>query len=254
MEETKSYHQFTNYKDFEDFKRLDFIVESINSLNSKNISVLDIGCGNGNIAMALGAVGYNVKGIDIDKNSIELASNKNTLPNVKFEVYDANSFTINNSFDAIVCSEVLEHLDKPWELVASVFNILKPGGVFVATVPNGFGPREVLITKPMQWLHRKNLDKSIISFKKMLGYGNTTLQSSNADLTHTQFFTKGKFAAMLLNAGFKELRWNNADFIERIFPYSWLTKRIYFLQKLDCAFADHIPKQLTSGFYTAWTK
>lgn len=254
MDTTKDYHSITNYKDAEDFKRLDFIVDSILSINNKSISVLDIGCGNGNISMALGVVGFNVKGIDIDKTSIDTASQKNTLPNVKFEVYDANSFSIDNSFDAIVCSEVLEHLDKPWELVESIYRILKPGGVFVATVPNGFGPREVLITKPMQWLHRKNLDKSIVSFKRMLGYANATMQSSNADLTHTQFFTVSQFSKMLHGAGFKKVKWDNADFVERIFPYSWFTRRIYFLQKLDCAFANYIPKQLTSGFYTAWTK
>lgn len=55
---------------------------------------------------------------------------------------------------------------------------LKPGGVFVATVPNGYGPREMLITRPMQYLHRKGLDKPIVAFKKMLGYNAKTLQSS----------------------------------------------------------------------------
>ena len=97
---TKNYHSITNYKDAEDFKRLDFIVDSILSMNNKSVSVLDIGCGNGNISMALGVVGFNVTGIDIDKTSIDTASKKNTLPNVKFEVYDANSFAIDNSFDA----------------------------------------------------------------------------------------------------------------------------------------------------------
>jgi 2-polyprenyl-3-methyl-5-hydroxy-6-metoxy-1,4-benzoquinol methylase len=251
---TKPYYSFTNYKDVEDFKRLDFIVDAIKNLKKDDIKILDIGCGNGNISLALGSLGYNVTGVDIDRTSIENARKINTFKNVQFNVLDANAFDVKDEFDAIVCSEVLEHLENPSELVQSIFSILKKDGILVATVPNGWGPREVLITKPMQWLHKNKMDTAILKFKKILGYSNHTQQSSNPDLTHVQFFTAGNFKKILEHAGFKQLQWDNADFIERVFPYSWLTRRIYSLQKLDCALADYIPKQLTSGFYTAWIK
>lgn len=254
MKTTPNYYSFTTYKDIEDLKRLDFIVNAIKKINKPNISIIDIGCGNGNISLALGSLGFNVTGVDIDKASIDKANSINTLPNVQFKIADASTFTIDNNYDAVVCSEVLEHLDKPWELAEQIFKILKPNGVFVATVPNGQGPREILITRPMQWLHRKNWDKPIISFKKFLGYDSATLQSSNEDLTHIQYYTVNSFTAVLTKVGFKNTQWNNADFVERIFPYSILTKRIPILQKIDCALANHIPKQLTCGFYTAWTK
>jgi 2-polyprenyl-3-methyl-5-hydroxy-6-metoxy-1,4-benzoquinol methylase len=251
---TKPYYSYTNYKDVEDFKRLDFIVDAIKNLKKSDIKILDIGCGNGNISLALGSLGYNVTGVDIDSTSIENARKINTFKNVQFNVLDANAFDVKDEFDAIVCSEVLEHLENPSELVQSIFSILKKDGILVATVPNGWGPREVLITKPMQWLHKNKMDTAILKFKKLLGYSNHTQQSSNPDLTHVQFFTAGKFKRILESAGFKQSRWDNADFIERVFPYSFLTRRIYGLQKLDCALADYIPKQLTSGFYTAWIK
>lgn len=254
MKTPPSYHSFTTYKDYEDLKRLDFIVNSVKEIGNNNISVIDIGCGNGNISMALGSLGFSVTGLDIDKASIDKANSINKLPNVQFKVADASTFTIDNNYDAVVCSEVLEHLDKPWELAEQIFKILKPGGVFVATVPNGHGPREIFITRPMQWLHKRNLDKPIISFKKFLGYDSATLQSSNEDLTHIQFYNVKTFTDVLNKVGFKNVKWENADFIERIFPYSILTKRIPLLQKIDCDFADHIPKQLTCGFYTSWTK
>jgi 2-polyprenyl-3-methyl-5-hydroxy-6-metoxy-1,4-benzoquinol methylase len=250
----KSYYSYTNYKDVEDFKRLDFIVDAIKNLKQSDIKILDIGCGNGNISLALGSLGYSVTGVDIDSTSIENARKINSFKNVQFNVLDANAFNVKDEFDAIVCSEVLEHLENPSELVQSIFSILKKDGILVATVPNGWGPREVLITKPMQWLHKNKMDTAILKFKKILGYSNHTQQSSNPDLTHVQFFTAGKFKKILENAGFRQLQWDNADFVERVFPYSWLTRRIYSLQKLDCTLADYIPKQLTSGFYTAWIK
>jgi 2-polyprenyl-3-methyl-5-hydroxy-6-metoxy-1,4-benzoquinol methylase len=250
----KPYYAFTNYKDVEDFKRLDFIVNTIKSLNKPDAKILDIGCGNGNISLALGSIGFNVTGVDIDPTSIEKARQINTFKNVKFDVLDANAFNVKDEFDAIVCSEVLEHLLDPSELVQSIFSILKKEGLLVATVPNGWGPREVFITKPMQWLHRNKLDNTMLRFKKILGYSNHTQQSSNPDLTHVQFFSAGKFRSILESAGFIQLKWSNADFVERVFPYSWLTRRMYSLQKFDCAVADYIPKQLSSGFYTAWIK
>lgn len=251
---SKSYHKFTTYKDAEDLKRLDFIVQSIEAIGKPDARILDVGCGNGNISMALGSLGYRVLGVDIDPTSIEKAKLANPFDNVKFDILDANAFAMKDEFDAIVCSEVLEHLNDPIELVQSIHNILKKEGVFVATVPNGWGPRETIITKPMQWLHRNNLDKPMLKFKKALGYANHTLQSSNPDLTHVQFFGAGAFQKMMHRVGFKPLQWQNADFVERVFPYSWFTRRIYALQKLDCQVADYLPRQLSSGFYTSWVK
>lgn len=249
-----NYASYTTYKDVEDIKRLNFIVNAIKTLNNPNAKILDIGCGNGNISMALGSLGYNVTGVDIDETSVNTAAAKNTFPNVSFQVLDANSFSMNDQFDAVVCSEVLEHLENPSELVHSIYRIMKPGGILAATVPNGWGPREVLITKPMQWLTRNKLDGPILMLKKLFGYSNTTRQSSNPDLTHTQFFSVSAIKKTVSAPGFSLVKFDNADFIERIFPYSFLTRRIKALQSLDCWFADFIPHQLTSGFYTSWRK
>ncbi len=252
--EQKEYSRYTTYQDAEDFKRLDFIVNSIQDLKKKDAYILDIGCGNGNISLALGALGYNVLGIDIDETSIRNATALNTFDNVRFDVSDANAFSIDDNFDAIVCSEVLEHLNRPWELVESIYRILKPGGILVATVPNGHGPREILVTRPMLWLHDNDLAKPVESLKRLLGYSNTTLQSANEDLTHTQFFSVNSFRKLIETAGFVQKCWGSSNFISRIFPYSILTRKSYVLQKLDCDMADFIPKQLASGFFTAWRK
>jgi len=97
MKTSPSYHSFTTYKDYEDLKRLDFIVNSVKEIGNNNISVIDIGCGNGNISMALGSLGFSVTGVDIDKASIDKANSINKLPNVQFKVADASTFTIDNN-------------------------------------------------------------------------------------------------------------------------------------------------------------
>jgi len=251
---SKEYYSFTSYSDIEDLKRLDFIVSQVLELHQPGAKIIDIGCGNGNISLALGSLGFEVLGVDIDSNSIANAAKRNSFQNVKFEVRDVSKLEANANFDAVICSEVLEHLENPAKMVEVIAAILNKDGVFIATVPNGFGPREVLITRPMQWLTAHKLDKGIIAFKKMLGYNASTLQSSNEDLTHIHFFTYSALSKMIQQFGFKPHHYQNGDFLERIFPLSLLTNRIKFLQRLDCWIIDFLPKQLSGGFYTSWRK
>lgn len=253
MNKPYPYQQYTNYKNLEDFKRLSFIVDTI-AKSSKTGKILDIGCGNGNISFALGSLGYDVLGVDISKESIAMANQQNQLSNVHFKVLDADHDNLEEDFDFIVCSEVLEHLNFPEQLVKTCFNKLSKNGVLIATVPNGYGPRELLVTQPVQWLIKNGMEKRIYQIKKLLGYSNATLQSSNPDLTHIQFFSVRAFRKMLNASRFKNASWKNSDFIENVFPYSIIAKRVKFLQRLDCWIADLLPRQLSSGFYTSWKK
>jgi SAM-dependent methyltransferase len=41
----------------------------------------------------------------------------------------------NNSFDTIISTQVLEHVEKPWILVAQMGRILKSGGICITTAP-----------------------------------------------------------------------------------------------------------------------
>lgn len=248
------YAKQTTYNDIEDLKRLSFIVETIKENAPEKGKVLDLGCGNGNISLAIGSCGYNVLGLDLDETSIKNAKARNKFENVVFDVKNAEELDVNDKFDAIVCSEVLEHLFKPEDLVKVIWNLLKENGVFIATVPNGYGPREMVVTKPVQFLMRHGFGNFIVGFKRMLGFKNVTLQSASGDLTHIQFYSKGRFTGMIKNAGFKSLKFAHANFVEKAIPFSLLAKRIKLLQQFDCAVADYLPSFMVSGFNSSWIK
>ncbi len=248
------YAKYTTYSDIEDLKRLSFIVETIQGNIPEKGKVLDLGCGNGNISLAIGSCGYKVLGLDLDETSVNNAKARNKFENVIFDVRNAEELDVNDKFDAIVCSEVLEHLYKPEELVKVIWSLLKENGVFIATVPNGFGPREMIVTKPVQFLMRHGFGKIIIGFKRMLGFKNVTLQSASGDLTHIQFYSKGRFTRMIKEAGFSSLKFAHANFVEKTIPFSLFAKRIKILQKMDCVIADYLPSFMISGFNSSWIK
>jgi 2-polyprenyl-3-methyl-5-hydroxy-6-metoxy-1,4-benzoquinol methylase len=239
-----------------DKKRVDFITDAISKNISAGESILDVGCGNGIISRAVGRMGYQVTGIDSSEKTIKAASSGN-LPNVNFIVLSAGEFTPEpGKYSAIICSEVLEHLEDPSSLLDTLNKSLKDNGILIVTVPNGRGPRELLVTRPVQYLQNKNnfTWKLVSAVKKFLGYRGTTVQSSADDLSHIQFYTYNMLSELAHSQGFKIIQVKKTNFIEQVFPFSLVMKHSPALQKFDCRLADKLPLGFTSGFMTVWKK
>ncbi len=240
-----------------DKKRLDFIVQAIHLAAAPGSSILDFGCGNGIISKAIASKGFYVKAIDVSLKTITEARTVNAHPNINYQVVPADKFVAEpRRYQAIICSEVLEHLDDPASLLKTLRNSLADSGVLIVTVPNGYGPREVLVTKPVQYLQQQNgngisvLDK----IKKWLGYSGATVQSSADDLRHRQYFSMNSLKILALNTGFTIASIQPSNFIEQVFPFSLLTRRSHILQKVDSQVADLLPLSFTSGFMMVWKK
>ena len=245
---------FTNYSDV---KRLKFILDSLRENIPPCGNVLDVGCGNGIITRSLGKAGFKVNGIDISEKAIEKAKFANDLPNVKFTVVSAEELAVSpHRYDCVICSEVLEHLNQPQDLLKVLYQSLEEDGIMIVTVPNGQGPRELFITRPIITMQKKNnlLWKFVQRLKTALGYTGTTVQSDAADLTHIQFFTKKSLNTLAEDNLFQIKKMGKTNFVENVFPFSIITKRIILLQKFDCIVADLLPYSFTSGFVSVWKK
>lgn len=240
-----------------DIKRVNFITESLREQLPPSGEVLDIGCGNGIITRAIGQLGYRVKGIDVSAKTIAAARAANTLSNVSFEVVAAGELQPEpKKYDAVICSEVLEHLLTPSLLLGTIHTSLKDAGILVVTVPNGRGPRELLVTRPVQSLQKSNGVgwRLMSSIKSLLGYRGVTAQSNADDLRHIQFFTMRSLRGLAEATGFTIDRIVASNFIEQVFPFSLLAKRNKRLQEIDSRLADKLPLFLTSGFMSIWKK
>lgn len=240
-----------------DQKRLQFITDAVTSRFAPGAKILDVGCGNGVISRHLGSKGFNVLGIDVSAPSIARANELNRSANTRFEVKSAEELVAaGESFDVVICSEVLEHLQDPDALLRVLYQSLKDEGILVVTVPNGNGPRELLVTRPVLAMRENNgwAWKLIVKLKKSMGYSGTTVQSAADNLDHVQFFSRKDLSRMSAGNRFRIVQFGKANFVEDVFPFSFFTKKLPALQRLDCKLADVLPAGMTGGFFTVWEK
>jgi 2-polyprenyl-3-methyl-5-hydroxy-6-metoxy-1,4-benzoquinol methylase len=97
-------------------KRSAFIVEHVTNHARRlgvRLKVLDIGCGLGEVALSVGAKGHEVTAVDIDPKSISFCNRRNQLANVVFRVGNGENLDLEETFDVVIVSEVLEHTPHP---------------------------------------------------------------------------------------------------------------------------------------------
>ena len=91
--------------------------------------VLDLGCGDGQIARALAARGSDVLGVDPTQLHIDVAIERGGGP--RYLLGGATDIPADdNSFDAVVACLVFEHIDQMDEAMTEVARVLKPEGQF----------------------------------------------------------------------------------------------------------------------------
>ncbi|MDY0095599.1 MAG: class I SAM-dependent methyltransferase [Candidatus Vecturithrix sp.] len=105
----------------------------------RTLRILEIGCGAGLLCFDLARSAKTVVGIDISHFVLDFANKvKEYLhcDNVFFQPGDAEHLAFDDdSFDVVVCSEVLEHLIEPQRALAEMRRVLKKEGTLILTTP-----------------------------------------------------------------------------------------------------------------------
>ena len=106
--------------------------------------LLDMGCGEGRHSIgAYIETQANILGLDLSMKDLKIAQkrlNDFDTSNIKsicqFGGADIVSIPLlDSSLDAVICSEVLEHVNSPQESIKELIRVLKPGGVLALSVP-----------------------------------------------------------------------------------------------------------------------
>ncbi|HKR66179.1 MAG TPA: methyltransferase domain-containing protein [Thermoanaerobaculia bacterium] len=98
--------------------------------HKKTLTVVDIGCGGGFLANHFAQRGHKVVGLDASLNSLRTAT-RHDGAGARYVQADAYRLPLDDASVSVVCAmDVLEHLDRPGELIAEIARILEPGGLF----------------------------------------------------------------------------------------------------------------------------
>lgn len=115
---------------------LEKVVKKIKRFLPKKSVVFDIGCGGGALLKFMKDHGYNVFGLEVSEEAKEEAETVIGLKNIiccgDFLKLDFNE----NFFDAVLMTDVVEHLHNPHVYLEKITKILKPRGLLVIRTPN----------------------------------------------------------------------------------------------------------------------
>lgn len=192
-------------------RRLEWILTNV----GPSQRIAEFGCGTGQgILRFLLLEGLDATGYDLDSASIEAGKAwfiEQGLDPARLQCMDLRQAT--QATNAIIASEVLEHMNDAQVVQAldHIHQVLEPGGLFLATVPNGRGWFEIesrvakwtgaawmvqmlRLHKPIDWLRRRVLGEAYIQWH----WTPTSLDES----PHLQKFSLNSFQERLEEAGF----------------------------------------------------
>jgi SAM-dependent methyltransferase len=97
--------------------------------------LLDVGCGRGLRLLELRRLGFDVHGLDVQPDVVRYLREKLAIPAECADVSEMHRFFPAASFDLITTFYLIEHIPNVREALASMFELLKPGGWLAAAVP-----------------------------------------------------------------------------------------------------------------------
>ncbi|MEL7510257.1 MAG: class I SAM-dependent methyltransferase, partial [Cyanobacteria bacterium J06554_1] len=102
-----------------------------------DMEVLEFGCGTGSTAIVHAPYVKHIRAIDISSKMIEIAQGKadaENIDNITFEQLTLEDINIpENTLDAVLGLSILHLLENKEEAITKVYQMLKPGGIFVTS-------------------------------------------------------------------------------------------------------------------------
>ena len=171
-------------------RRVQMLTEELRA----DMHVLELGCGTAYFTRELARTGAQITAVDISPELLAAAREQCDSSNVRFEIQNAAALKYpDNSFDAVVGSSVLHHLDIK-QAFGELHRVLRPDGIVRFTEPNMLNPQIAI-------------QKNVPAMKRYLG-----------DSPDETAFFRWPLARLLRNAGFHQIEIAPFDFLHPRVP------------------------------------
>ena len=151
--------------------------------------LLNAGCGTGEFNYYLRDRFRKSFGVDINVDDIATAKALTADQNIQFNTGDVTRLDFPDEFfDAVICVDVLEHVDHPAQVLRELRRVLKPGGQLVVTVPHKNYP---FFYDPVNFVMERVRDRHLPI--GIWGFG------------HTKLFGRDQLIGLIKDAGFAVL-------------------------------------------------
>lgn len=228
--ETTEFKNFSNkYLDEIDTNYMIPVFDKIKSITKDNINILDVGCGNGLFGSYFCDVASSITGVDASEHALQCAKDRGYQNTYKISDFCTDSLDFpDNSFDFIMCKDVLEHLLDPLHLLLEMKRVLKKGGYLFINVPNHFP-----LFYRLKFLFTNNIDTQ-----------NFFSDSNDWDFPHIRFF---KYESLLKKCQENGLLFHS-DYCEYFTTYFPKTHKIAFFKKIQDQKAKCCPNNYSLAF------
>lgn len=266
MTKPQNYLKYSNYKIGSQFKRLNLAVALAETLRKKlgrSLRVLDVGCGIGNMSIPIASLGHEVLGIDLDEPTIAKARELNQFRNARFEVSTMDDVPIGESYDLIICAEIIEHLHDANTFLASVVSHLTDSGSLIISIPNGYGSFEIIefIRNCFgrifhgSWFGHK---AKRIFYRYLIPQQEKIVVRRDSESPHVAHYTLRQFKKFISEHGLRITFMRNTNFISGFYPLYTITSKMIPIKiafdNWDCNLSDRLPHWMASGWYFELTK
>jgi trans-aconitate methyltransferase len=152
-------------------------------------SILDLGCGTGQLTEKIAQAGAEVMGVDHAPTMIEKA--RENYPHLRFDIADASNFQVDKPLDAVFSNAVLHWVKQADSAIASIHQSLKPGGRFVSEF-GGKGNVQAIATALESALQAINISAQSLNpwYFPSIGEYATLLEHQGFDVIYSTLFTR----------------------------------------------------------------
>lgn len=213
-----------------DYFRNTIIIKKIQNFVKKKGTILDFGCGVGNLSIRLAMLNYLVFSYDISSLCLKVLNEKTKGKKLKIKIIKNNELSkFKEYFDCICCGEVLEHIKEEDSVLKLFWNILKKNGLCIITVPAKMKYWDIV--DEMSTHFRRYEKKEIIDLLKKNGF---KLKIFYCFGPVTFFWHKFIFIPVLKRKMLNKRK--NRSFFNNFFKIEFLKKMLSYLFYFDFLF------------------